>query len=269
MKFLLEKNRKELAVTRIRETLREFEKNQHLFRLVFDKEKQEYSLRSIASTSYTIYDNRFCLFLLLTGLERLHFKNKITYSVGRVRYDESSFIVTLEENKNEIVGDYKIRFELVAKNSEIKDETFKINLKYTIIKNENRIFSGVSDNIVNIKHSTSIENVIRNIDKIEKIDESKKSTLHFIKDLDKLNDYTQVALSEICSKLISSNDFSEKEIKQKIRKFKENIFIEGHYKIMEGLKRLNKVVQDSPIDDQILFEQIMHKELVRIFKAKK
>lgn len=267
--FLLKKGKRSLAIERISETLKEFKNDEHLFRMIYNKDEKIHNLRSVASKRYMKYDNQFCLYLLLTNLESFILEKEPYYFVDKIKYEESSFVLSLKEKKEYEIDGFKVCFAIVARNSEIKDKTFRMDLKYTITDKTGKSFSGISGLLLNIRHDGELDTAIKNIRKLNKINIKKEATLNFISQLITLDEISTYALEGICNELLKSRDFSDKKIREKITNFRDDPILEGHYKIVTGLNKLQKLAESYLIDDKIIFESIIHKELVKILTKKR
>lgn len=232
------------------------------FRLI--EHNNNWYLRGLTSTRYKNYDNHLAIYLTLIALHNYSVTNFTKFNIEKAYLTDSEIHVFFNQSHPiKIHNLVDIHFGVYVSNSEIKEGTFSLELRYTIINNEGKSFSGLSNRIFDIKHTTGIEKFIDKI-ALTNLNEFKDNVLQLILNISSRN-LSENQIYSILKKFNSSKLLS-KDTKDKIKLCYDNELVNNTYTIIEALDKLNEIETD--VEEKVYLERINNDVLKELNKKR-
>ncbi|MEG1002350.1 hypothetical protein [Clostridium sp.] len=256
----------------IKYLMEEFPDKERQYRLI--KERDRWCIRSVTSSNkYKNYDNKLVLYMSLYILHKLGVEKDINFKVSEYYLSDSSMRLFFEERKEYILDDTNtLNFGLLIKNSEIKNESFTVDLYYKIINKENKDvgFIGIHDfkeKLFSVKHNISETSLISKFNNILDIEKYKNEVLAYIDDIINADELTDVILDRIVNEVVKVKNKFTLETREEIRKLKDQQFAERSIKLMDALNKINML--DLEIDEKIYLQYIYDKAITDTTKGRR
>ncbi|WP_068984491.1 hypothetical protein [Lysinibacillus xylanilyticus] len=243
-----------------------FEKEPSLqkqYRLIKNNEK--WFLRGLTSTRYNNYDNHLAIYLTLIFLQKYCEKNGTTFVVEKAFLTDSAINIFFnQENPITIdkIGD--IYFGVYISNNEIKEGKFSLELRYTIVNDKNQSFSGISDFVFNINHSTGVNTVKDKLINSNKINDLKLRTLDHMKNI-KDSELTQNQLYMIFKKIQNSRQKLSTASRDSAKKLYDKNLVTNTLTIIEAFDKINQITTD--VEEKIYLERIYNEIIIELGKS--
>ncbi|MGL4570795.1 MAG: hypothetical protein ACRCVJ_07000 [Clostridium sp.] len=256
----------------IKYLMEEFPDKERQYRLI--KERDRWCIRSVTSSNkYKNYDNKLVLYMSLYILHKLGVEKDINFKVSEYYLSDSSMRLFFEERKEYILDDNNtLNFGLLIKNSEIKNESFTVDLYYKIINKENKDigFIGIHDfkeKLFSVKHNISEKSLISKFNNILDIEKYKNEVLAYVDDIINADELTDVILDRIVNEVVKVKNKFTLETREEIRKLKDQQFAERSIKLMDALNKINML--DLDIDEKIYLQYIYDKAITDTTKGRR
>ena len=227
----------------IKYLMEEFPDKERQYRLI--KERDRWCIRSVTSSKkYKNYDNKLVLYMSLYILNKLNLDKNIEFNVSKYYISDSNMRLFFEEKKEyELDENNILKFGLLIKNSEIKNESFTAYLYYKIINKSNKDegFIGIHD-----------------------FKEKLFSVKHNISEADELTD---IILDRIVNEVVKVKNKFASNTKDEIKRLKDYEFAERSIKLMDALNKINSLELD--IDEKIYLQYIYDKAITDTLRGKR
>ncbi|MGJ0848333.1 hypothetical protein ACR77J_16705 [Tissierella praeacuta] len=272
VRYCINKEYTDIIKFNIDEQLNRDKEKEKQFRLLRDK-NDELRIRGITSTLYKNYDNNIVLYLSLLALHKYAKKEDIFYYVDRANISDSSLYIFFEQEKSikiPKIGD--IYFGLAVSNGEIRNKTFKAEVRYKIVNPKNKTsFSAIfTTPVFSIVHNMSLPKIESNLENLFKLDEHEKSVINFIEKLQNIEILTEDSIyfliSDLLEKISDCSDISKKT-RDEFKKEEVDIMLRGTLTLVEFFGKLNTIVTD--MDEKIFIERIFHKVIADLLNRKR
>lgn len=241
------------------------------FRLLKDHD-DTWGMRGLTSKNYKKYDNSVVLYLSLLALHKYSKDKQKAYHVDTAFISDSSLNLFFEKDDPiELPEVGKIYLGLTVSNGEIRNKTFKAELRYKIVdfKDNSSFYAIFHSPVFNIVHSMNIETIDSHLENLFKLDEQEESLIEFIKKIkvtEKLSDDVLYFITrELLEKINECSDISKKT-KDEFKKVETERLINNTYNLINYFDRLSKISTD--IDEKIFIERIYHKVIVDLLNQK-
>ncbi|ANC78265.1 hypothetical protein ABE65_016240 [Fictibacillus phosphorivorans] len=228
----------------------------------FIKNNNEWFLRGLTSTRYNNYDNHLAIYLTLISLHKYSQKNQTKFNLEKAFLTDSEInIFFIQQNPIKISNFGEIQFGVYVSNNEIKEGTFSLELRYTVINEQGKNFSGLSNFVFNISHSTGISNVKEKLAFSDKINELKEITIQHITNIKK-SKLTENQLYMIFRKIHSSTQKLSKEARDKAKNYYDSSLVDNTLTIVDAFDKFNEITTD--VEERIYLERI-YNEVIKEF----
>ncbi|MGG4467236.1 hypothetical protein ABER68_04255 [Paenibacillus alvei] len=267
-KFCLKNNNKDILRENIDHLFKQFKGIQRQYRLI-EKNDTMY-IRSLTTNLYKNYDNHIATYLTLL------FFSKYTKETGKKYYVKSSlisdselrvFLEQVEPIKIENFG--YVYFGALVSNSEIREKTFSIELRYRVtdFKGENT-FAGVpqlKDSILNVQHKAKVLTLQNKLNGLHEIESKQNEMIEFILKIGDIKKFTDNELFLLFNK-ITSNKVLKASTKNSFKELYDNNVINNALTIIEVFNKTSAIATD--IDEKITLERVYHQVILEITKNK-
>jgi hypothetical protein len=252
-RFCISKRHYDLLKENIDELIKKMPLIKRQYRLL--KSNDNWFLRGITSTRYNNYDNHLSLYLTFISLHRYAKQNNTSFIVDEAVLTDSELRVFLRQHEPiEIPKVGKIYFGAYVSNNEIREGTFSLELRYTIQNESGRSFSGISDFVFNLSHSTGVSNVKEKLSYSDKINELKEITLEHIKSIKLSEKLSENQLYLIFNKIETSTQKLGRATRDKAKEFRNNHTVNNTMSIIDAFDKLRDITSD--IDEGLYLERI-------------
>lgn len=237
------------------------------FRLLKD-EDDTWGIRGLTSTNYKKYDNGIVIYLSLLALHKYSCGNDKSYHIDYAHISDSSLSVFFEQDEAIDIPDVgKVYLGLAITNGEIRNLTFKAELRYRI-ENNNTSFAGIFHSpIFSIVHSMNVETIDKHLENLFHIEEQEKGLISFVRGLNTSvslsEDIAYLLIREFLEKIKDCSDITKKT-KEEFKKLETEKLINNTYNIIDLFGKLDAVSTD--VDERVFIERIYHKVILDIFK---
>ncbi|MEN3134803.1 hypothetical protein ABDI49_31935 [Bacillus cereus] len=227
------------------------------YRLI--KNRNEWFLRGLTSTRYNNYDNHLAIYLTLISLHKYSQENQTSFNLEKAYLSDSEIkIFFSQQNPIKIPNLGEIYFGVYVSNNEIKEGTFSLELRYTVVNEHGKSFSGLSNYVFNINHSTGISNVQEKLSFSDRINELKDINIQHIMSI-KMNKLSDNQLFMIFKKIHSSTQKLSKEARDKAKDYYNSTLINNTLTIIEAFDKFNEITTD--VEERIYLERIYNEVL--------
>ncbi|MDA2451407.1 hypothetical protein PDN63_23630 [Bacillus cereus] len=227
------------------------------YRLI--KNKNEWFLRGLTSTRYNNYDNHLAIYLTLISLHKYSKANQTSFNLEKAYLSDSEIkIFFSQQNPIKIPNLGEIYFGVYVSNNEIKEGTFSLELRYTVVNEHGKSFSGLSNYVFNINHSTGISNVQEKLSFSDRINELKDINIQHIMSI-KMNKLSDNQLFMIFKKIHSSTQKLSKEARDKAKDYYNSTLVNNTLTIIEAFDKFNEITTD--VEERIYLERIYNEVL--------
>ena len=252
----------------IKYLMEEFPDKERQYRLI--KERDRWCIRSVTSSKkYKNYDNKLVLYMSLYILNKLNLDKNIEFNVSKYYISDSNMRLFFEEKKEyELDENNILKFGLLIKNSEIKNESFTAYLYYKITNKSNKDegFIGIHDfkeKLFSVKHNISESSLISKFNNILNIEKYKDEVLRYAKDI--IN--ADIILERIVNEVVKVKNKFASNTKDEIKRLKDYEFAERSIKLMDALNKINSLELD--IDEKIYLQYIYDKAITDTLRGKR
>lgn len=227
------------------------------YRLI--KNRNEWFLRGLTSTRYNNYDNHLAIYLTLISLHKYSKANQTSFNLEKAYLSDSEIkIFFSQQNPIKIPNLGEIYFGVYVSNNEIKEGTFSLELRYTVVNEHGKSFSGLSNYVFNINHSTGISNVQEKLSFSDRINELKDINIQHITSI-KMNKLSDNQLFMIFKKIHSSTQKLSKEARDKAKDYYNSTLVNNTLTIIEAFDKFNEITTD--VEERIYLERIYNEVL--------
>ncbi|MEB9684081.1 hypothetical protein BK742_21855 [Bacillus thuringiensis serovar pingluonsis] len=227
------------------------------YRLI--KNRNEWFLRGLTSTRYNNYDNHLAIYLTLISLHKYSKANQTSFNLEKAYLSDSEIkIFFSQQNPIKIPNLGEIYFGVYVSNNEIKEGTFSLELRYTVVNEQGKSFSGLSNYVFNINHSTGISNVQEKLSFSDRINELKDINIQHITSI-KMNKLSDNQLFMIFKKIHSSTQKLSKEARDKAKDYYNSTLVNNTLTIIEAFDKFNEITTD--VEERIYLERIYNEVL--------
>lgn len=256
----------------IKYLMEEFPDKERQYRLI--KERDRWCIRSVTSSKkYKNYDNKLVLYMSLYILNKLNLDKNIEFNVSKYYISDSNMRLFFEEKKEyELDENNILKFGLLIKNSEIKNESFTAYLYYKITNkcNKDEGFIGIHDfkeKLFSVKHNISESSLISKFNNILNIEKYKDEVLRYAKDIINADELTDIILDRIVNEVVKVKNKFASNTKDEIKRLKDYEFAERSIKLMDALNKINSLELD--IDEKIYLQYIYDKAITDTLRGKR
>jgi len=229
------------------------------------KHDGDWLLRGLTSTRYNNYDNHLAIYLTLIFLHKYCQVNKTKFVVERAFLTDSAINIFFNlESPIKIENIGYIYFGVYISNNEIKEGKFSLELRYTIVNDKNQSFSGISDHVFNINHSTGVNTVKEKLINSNKINELKLRTLEHMKNI-KNSELTQNQLYMIFRKIQNSKQKLSTASRDSAKKLYDSNLVTNTLTIIEVFDKINQITTD--VEEKIYLERIYNEIIIELGKS--
>lgn len=230
------------------------------YRLI--KFRDEWLLRGITSTRYNNYDNHLAIYLTLISLHKYSVKNQVTFSLEKAFLSDSEInIFFRQEASINLPNIGEVHFGVYVSNNEIKEGSFSLELRYTLENENGKSFSGLSNYVFNISHSTGMNNVKEKLAFSDRINELKELTLQHIANIKK-EKLTENQLYMIFRKIHSSTQKLSKESRDKAKNYYNSTLVNNTLTLIDAFDKFSDITTD--VEERIYLERIYNEVLKEI-----
>ncbi|PAW27944.1 hypothetical protein BKC07_16265 [Peribacillus simplex] len=263
-RFCISNGHYDLLKENINELINKMPSIERQYRLL--KNDDKWFLRGITSSNrYNNYDNHLALYLTFISLHRYAKQNKTFFIVDEALLSDSELrIFFRQQDSIKISNIGNIYFGAYISNNEIREGTFSLELRYTIVNEDGTSFSGISDHVFNFTHATGVKKLKEKLSYSDKIKELKDITLEHMKTIKIANKLTENQLYLIFNKIQSSNQKLAKATKDKAKELKKDKVINNTMGIIEAFDRLNDITTD--IDERLYLERLYNEVIKELNK---
>ncbi|MFA2820578.1 hypothetical protein [Bacillus wiedmannii] len=230
------------------------------YRLI--KNKNEWFIRGLTSTRYNNYDNHLAIYLTLISLHKYSKTNQTSFNLEKAYLSDSEIkIFFSQQDPIKIPNLGEIYFGAYVSNNEIKEGTFSLELRYTVVNEQNKSFSGLSNYIFNINHSTGINNVREKLSFSDRINKLKDINIQHIMNI-KMNKLSENQLFMIFKKIHSSTQKLSKESRDKAKDYYNSNLVNNTLTIIDAFDKFNEITTD--VEERIYLERIYDEVLQQL-----
>lgn len=270
--FCIEKGYDDLISHNIEQILARQRNTEKQFRLLKD-ESENWGIRGMTSDRYNNYDNNIVIYLSLLSLHKFSKEKNKYYSVDFAYISDSYLYIFFEqESPLNIVGVGSVYLGLSVSNGEIRNNKFKVELRYRIEANEGqKSFAAIFSNpVFDIIHNMNVSTIELQLERLSKLEEYEDSVLQFIGSIYSTDILTEDAMyfmiSALLEKVDDCSDISKKT-KNEFKKMETNVLIANTISLIDFFGKLNTIPTD--INERIFIERIFHKVISDLLKNKK
>lgn len=231
------------------------------FRLLKDKE-DNWCIRGFTSDRYNNYDNSVAVYLSLLALHKYSKAKDIWYNIDRAYLSDSSVYILFEQEKPIKIDNVgEVYLGLAISNGEIRNSTFKFEMRYRVINNDKKSgFAAILNNsIFSIIHSTGVSKIGDYLKSLVKLDEHADSIIKFISSLNCIeplsDDATYMLINDLIERVSTCSDISKKT-KDSYKQEEFNNILKNTLTLIEFLDKASSI--DTDIDEKIFVERILH-----------
>lgn len=222
------------------------------YRLI--KNNNEWFIRGLTSTRYNNYDNHLAIYLTLVSLHKYSKKNQSTFNLEKAYLSDSEINIFFSQQNPIKISDLgEVYFGVYVSNNEIKEGTFSLELRYTVVNEQGKSFSGLSNYVFNINHSVGINNVKEKLAFSDRINELKEITLQHIMNI-KRNKLTENQLFMVFRKIHSSTQKLSKDARDKAKNYYDSSLVNNTLTIIDAFDKFNEITSD--VEERIYLERI-------------
>lgn len=235
------------------------------YRLI--KKNDIWFIRGLTSNRYNNYDNNIAIYLSLLFLNQYAKNNNINYKLVQAYLNDSSIQIVLEQEKLTVIDNLgKVHFGVIIRNSEIRESTLSIEIKYRIVDSRNSAISfsaipALKDSVLNLMHGTGITRMEEKIQDLSHIKEIQESMLNFIRKLSGIEKLSEDAIYSILKEITNSRNFKA-ATKQKFRELYDKNLVNNTLSLIETFNVIDTITTD--IDEKIFLERIYHKVIMML-----
>ncbi|MGE7879900.1 hypothetical protein [Peribacillus muralis] len=227
------------------------------YRLI--KNKNKWFLRGLTSTRYNNYDNHLAIYLTLISLHKYSKEQNTTFNLEKAFLSDSEINIFFSQNETINIQNLgEVFFGVYVSNNEIKEGTFSLELRYTVVNEKGRNFSGLSNHVFNINHSLGIKNVKEKLSFSDRINELKNITVQHISNI-KITKLTENQLYMIFKKIHSSTQKLSKEARDKAKDYYDTNLVNNTLTIIDAFDKFNEITTD--VEEKIYLERIYNEVL--------
>ncbi|TKI57192.1 hypothetical protein E8L90_17970 [Brevibacillus antibioticus] len=231
---------------------------------------EEYFLRGITSTVYKNYDNNLAIYIGFLALHKFAAEMDVSFYIEKAYLSDSAISILFRQLKPiTIKGVGEVYFGAVLKNNEIRDSTFSLEFRYTVV-NGNDSFSGIPtlrDAIFNIKHTSSIHTMETNVEKIYKMRELQDVMLSYIKQFSKLEKISKAELYPLYTKVINAKSKLQSGTRTKVKEYYERDFVENTQSLIQIFSKITDFSVE--IEEKLFLEHLYHEAITELIKKEK
>lgn len=239
---------------------KKFKTKEKQYRLLKDR-NDDWRIRGFTSERYNNYDNNIVLYLSLLSIHKYAQSKNLWYEIDRAYMSDSSIYILFEQKepvKLDGIGD--LYLGIAVSNGEIRNRTFKFEIRYKIVNENKSSFSAILNNsIFSIVHSTGISKIEDHLNSLAKLDEHADSIINFITALDCMdplsNDSTYLLMNDLIDRVSACSDIS-KQTKDTYKKIEFDKIVNNTLTLIEFLNKAESIETD--IDERIFIERIIH-----------
>lgn len=259
-KFCISNSYNDLLRENISQLIEKLPSLKKQYRLI--KHNNEWLLRGLTSTRYNNYDNHLAIYLTLISLHKYSKKNKTLFNLEKAYLSDSEIKIFLsQQNPINISNLGDIYFGVYVSNNEIKEGTFSLELRYTVVNEDGKNFSGLSNHVFNISHATGISNVQEKLAFSDKINELKEITIEHIMNIKK-NKLTENQLFMIFRKIHSSTQKLSKEARDKAKDYYDSSLVNNTITLVDAFDKFNEITAD--VDERVYLERIYNEVIKEV-----
>ncbi|PEY30037.1 hypothetical protein CN354_26365 [Bacillus cereus] len=256
-KFCISNSYNDLLRENITQLIEKLPSLKKQYRLI--KNKNEWFLRGLTSTRYNNYDNHLAIYLTLISLHKYSKENQTSFNLEKAYLSDSEIkIFFSQQNPIKIPNLGEIYFGVYVSNNEIKEGAFSLELRYTVVNEQGKSFSGLSNYVFNINHSTGISNVQEKLSFSDKINELKDINIQHIMSI-KMNKLSDNQLFMIFKKIHSSTQKLSKEARDKAKDYYDSTLVNNTLTIIDAFDKFNEITTD--VEERIYLERIYNEVL--------
>lgn len=256
-KFCISNSYNDLLRENITQLIEKLPSLKKQYRLI--KNKNEWFLRGLTSTRYNNYDNHLAIYLTLISLHKYSKENQTSFNLEKAYLSDSEIkIFFSQQNPIKIPNLGEIYFGVYVSNNEIKEGAFSLELRYTVVNEQGKSFSGLSNYVFNINHSTGISNVQEKLSFSDKINELKDINIQHIISI-KMNKLSDNQLFMIFKKIHSSTQKLSKEARDKAKDYYDSTLVNNTLTIIDAFDKFNEITTD--VEERIYLERIYNEVL--------
>ncbi|WP_440603291.1 hypothetical protein [Bacillus sp. GB_SG_008] len=256
-KFCISNSYNDLLRENITQLIEKLPSLKKQYRLI--KNKNEWFLRGLTSTRYNNYDNHLAIYLTLISLHKYSKENQTSFNLEKAYLSDSEIkIFFSQQNPIKIPNLGEIYFGVYVSNNEIKEGAFSLELRYTVVNEQGKSFSGLSNYVFNINHSTGISNVQEKLSFSDRINELKDINIQHIMSI-KMNKLSDNQLFMIFKKIHSSTQKLSKEARDKANDYYNSTLVNNTLTIIEAFDKFNEITTD--VEERIYLERIYNEVL--------
>lgn len=251
-KFCISNSYNDLLSENINQLFEKLPSLKKQYRLI--KNNNIWFLRGLTSTRYNNYDNHLSIYLTLISLHKYSQKNNTIFNVEKAFLSDSEINIFFSQQTPIKISDLgEVYFGVYVSNNEIKEGTFSLELRYTVVNEQGKSFSGLSNFVFNISHSTGINHVQEKLAFSKRINDLKEITLKHIKNI-KMNKLTENQLYIIFRKIQDSTQKLSKNARDKAKNFYDSNLVNNTLTIIDAFDKFNEITTD--VDEKIYLERI-------------
>ena len=229
------------------------------YRLLYDNKENKFYIRAIVSKDlYKDYDNNITIVVGLIALHRQMQEQGIEYSINRIEYNESYIRVYFEEqNTRELENIGYVKNLIIASNDEIKRESLKFDAGCSIIYTstegvDQELFiqpslsgkSKIESNITSVRHTSSVDNFIESIIKIDESTQVHDELYQLITDISNLNNLQELKFI-IRSKVRYAKNKSFKKYKEDITRVIDEFNVGNIIQLLTLFNKMDLITEND------------------------
>ena len=234
------------------------------YRLIY--KNNVWFLRGITSTRYNNYDNHLAIYLTLISLHKYSLINNTEFNIEKAYLTDSEIHIFFEQPRPiKLSNSVEIYFGFYLSNSEIREAAFSLELRYKVINEHGKQFSGLSNYVFNINHSTSIKNIEEKLFFSDRINEIIERVVQLIISISNQK-LTENQIYLIFKRILSLNHKLSKETRENANNYQDTNIINNSLTIIEAYDKLNEITTDV---DEIIYLERIYDELLKDIIIKK
>jgi hypothetical protein len=238
----------------------------------FIVKNDEVFLRGLTSKTYRNYNNNIALFISLLYLNKFAIENEIVFSIEHARISDSAIKIILEqENAVGIPGVGKVYFGIVISNSEIKQSTFSLEIRYKLVDEEDstKSFTAIPvlrDSIFNVYHNTGIAKLEEKVGDINTLKNAQNSILTLIKEIKEIRTISDDTIFNLFRKITNNHQNFKAETRQNMQELYEKNIINNTLNLIQAFDKTTSITSD--FDERVFLERIYHELISDLINRK-
>ncbi|WP_175490485.1 hypothetical protein [Pelosinus propionicus] len=268
--FCIKNNFEDLIKENVQELLVKLGSVEKQYRFIVKND--EVFLRGLTSKTYRNYNNNIALFISLLYLNKFAIENEIVFSIEHARISDSAIKIILEqENAVSIPGVGKVYFGIVISNSEIKQSTFSLEIRYKLVDEEDstKSFTAIPvlrDSIFNVYHNTGIAKLEEKVGDINTLKNAQNSILTLIKEIKEIRTISDDTIFNLFRKITNNQQNFKAETRQNMQELYEKNIINNTLNLIQAFDKTTSITSD--FDERVFLERIYHELISDLIKRK-